>query len=117
MRFRDQHTRPVFRVPFGPWVVPPLGALLCMVLLAGVSKVSVYRFLVWTGIGQVFYFSYGFWHSKIRSPARKNSIKTTSELLSTVESIMMEPVHVESELNLAGEIADNNTDEIFTCYL
>jgi hypothetical protein len=117
MRFKHRDIPRTFRVPFGSWFIPTLGSLLCILLLKGVSKVTVYRFLVWTGIGQIFYFSYGFWHSKRRPPTRKNSVKSTSELLSTVEGIMMEPVHAESEPEFVSEITENNTEEISVCYL
>jgi amino acid transporter len=117
MRFTHADMPRTFRVPFGPWLLPTVGSLFCIVLLTRISEATRYRFLVWTVIGQIFYFSYGFWHSKRRPPTRKNSVKSTSELLSTVEGIMMEPVHAESEPEFVSEITENNTEEISVCYL
>jgi hypothetical protein len=116
MRFTHKDMQRTFQVPFGSWLIPTLGSLLCILLLAGVKKVTAYRFLVWTAIGQIFYFSYGFWHSKRRPPARDHSVQSTMELLPTVESIMMEVTHTVPESDLASDISDNETEEITEYY-
>lgn len=68
MRFTHKDVPRGFRVPLGPWVMPPIGALLCLLLMATSSKETGIRLVVWMGIGQVIYFSYGYWHSKLRFP-------------------------------------------------
>src|ERR1700735_417983 len=57
-----------FRIPLGPLVIPPIGALLCLLLMITSSKETGIRLVLWLGIGQIIYFTYGFWHSKLRYP-------------------------------------------------
>jgi APA family basic amino acid/polyamine antiporter len=68
MRFTHKDVPRGFRVPLGPWVTPPIGALLCLLLMVTSSKETGIRLVVWMGIGQVIYFTYGYWHSKLRFP-------------------------------------------------
>jgi APA family basic amino acid/polyamine antiporter len=67
MRFTHKEVPRGFRVPFGPWVIPPIGAMLCLLLMITSSKETGIRLAVWMAVGQVIYFSYGFWHSKLRT--------------------------------------------------
>lgn len=62
-----------FRIPFGPWIIPPIGAALCLLLMATSSKKTGVRLAVWVGIGQIIYFTYGYWHSKLRYPKETNT--------------------------------------------
>jgi basic amino acid/polyamine antiporter, APA family len=66
MRFTHKNEPRGFRVPFGPWVIPPIGAILCLLLMVTSSKQTGIRLAVWVAVGQVIYFVYGFWHSKLR---------------------------------------------------
>jgi hypothetical protein len=72
MHYTHDHVPRSFRVPLGPWLIPILGILLCIVLwvflLMNVSKGTGIRFAILMIIGHIFYFSYGFWHSKAHSP-------------------------------------------------
>ncbi|CAF1442022.1 unnamed protein product [Adineta steineri] len=68
MRFTHKDVPRAFRVPLGPWVLPPLGALLCVLLMATSSKETGIRLGVWMAIGQVIYFVYGYRNSKLRNP-------------------------------------------------
>jgi hypothetical protein len=105
-----------FRVPFGLWLIPTLGSLLCILLFTGIKKEAIYVFLVWTAIGQIFYFSYGFWHSKRRPPARDHSVQSTMELLPTVDSTMMQSRRTESESDLASDIIEKDRKESYVTY-
>ncbi|HVB79123.1 MAG TPA: amino acid permease [Candidatus Binataceae bacterium] len=62
----DQH-RP-FRTPFVP-LVPIVGALSCLYLMASLPLVTWIRFFVWMAIGLVIYFSYGRFHSHVAAAA------------------------------------------------
>src|ERR1700678_2449389 len=104
MRYTHDDMQRTFRVPCGPWLIPTVGSLLCILLMKGISKATGYRFLVWTALGQIVYFSYGFWHSKRRPPTRDESVKSSRELLPTVEAIMMESTHSGSELYLTDDV-------------
>ncbi len=90
-----------FQVPFGPWLIPTVGALLCILLMKGISKETGYRYLVWTGIGQIVYFSYGYWHSKRRQRKRMESLNSAVELVPTISG------HVEAYADHGSEVNSN----------
>jgi APA family basic amino acid/polyamine antiporter len=73
MYFTHEDMPRSFRVPFGPWLVPILGILLCILLLINTTGGTAIRFVIWLAIGHIIYFSYGFWHSKARSWKRQDS--------------------------------------------
>jgi APA family basic amino acid/polyamine antiporter len=54
-------------VPF-VWLVAPLGAAACFIVMLGLPRLSWIRFGAWMVIGIAIYFSYGFWHSRLREP-------------------------------------------------
>ena len=54
-----------FRTPLVP-VVPILGVVFCVYLMASLPVVTWIRFVVWLLIGLVIYFSYGRFHSKVQ---------------------------------------------------
>ena len=57
-----------FRTPLVP-LVPILGVVLCLYLMASLPMVTWIRFFVWLAIGLVIYFSYGRYHSRVQSHA------------------------------------------------
>lgn len=57
---KDLH-RP-FRLPFSP-LIPALGILSCFYLIAYLSPITWWRFLIWFIIGLLVYFSYGYQNS------------------------------------------------------
>ncbi|CAF1435935.1 unnamed protein product [Rotaria sp. Silwood1] len=83
MRYTHRDIQRVFQVPFGSWLFPTIGSLLCILLMTGISKATGFRFLVWTAFGQIIYFGYGFWHSKQRKLMKSNPVVDTVELLPT----------------------------------
>jgi APA family basic amino acid/polyamine antiporter len=62
----DQH-RP-FRTPLVP-LVPIVGALSCLYLMASLPIITWIRFFVWMAIGLAIYFSYGRFHSHVDAAA------------------------------------------------
>jgi APA family basic amino acid/polyamine antiporter len=64
LRLKNPERPRPFRVPF-VWVVAPLGALACFYVMFGLPITAWYRFAIWMVIGGVFYFAYGFEHSKL----------------------------------------------------
>jgi basic amino acid/polyamine antiporter, APA family len=80
MHFTHKDVPRGFRVPFGPWIMPPIGALLCLLLMITSSKETGIRLAIWMGIGQVVYFSFGFWHSKLRLAKKSNLVIPTDPL-------------------------------------
>jgi APA family basic amino acid/polyamine antiporter len=66
LRFREPARARGFRVPFGPVLVPLLGAASCVFLIRELPGSSFARFGVWLLIGLVFYGLYGYWRSRLR---------------------------------------------------
>ncbi|CAF3413645.1 unnamed protein product [Rotaria sp. Silwood1] len=102
MRYTHKDMQRVFRVPFGSWLIPIIGSLLCILLMKGITKPTCYRFLVWTAIGQIIYFSYGFWHSKRRKLMKCGSVASNIDLVPTVTNAMEPYTNNESESDLAS---------------
>jgi APA family basic amino acid/polyamine antiporter len=70
LRRSDSDASRPFRVPGVP-IVPVLGILFCLLLMAGLPLVTWVRLIVWLIIGLVIYVSYGRNHSKLRFPERQ----------------------------------------------
>jgi APA family basic amino acid/polyamine antiporter len=69
LRHSDPHVCRPFRVPAVP-VIPILGILFCLLLMAGLPLVTWMRLVVWLAVGMVIYISFGRKHSKLRHPER-----------------------------------------------
>jgi basic amino acid/polyamine antiporter, APA family len=65
LRRTDRHMKRPFRAPAVP-VVPILGILFCLLLMAGLPLDTWLRLLIWMVIGLVVYFFYGRKHSVLR---------------------------------------------------
>ena len=93
-----------FRVPFGPWVIPIVGILLCILLciflLMNISKGTGIRLGILMALGHIFYFSYGFWRSKVRSPQQDYPNNQTSELTLVEEFTTSYPSKTSLEIQL-----------------
>jgi APA family basic amino acid/polyamine antiporter len=69
-----RRTRPdlprAFRTPLVPWV-PAASVLATLWLMLNLPAETWLRFAIWMALGFVVYFSYGYWHSRMRRPARQ----------------------------------------------
>jgi APA family basic amino acid/polyamine antiporter len=65
LRFTDRERRRPFRTPL-LFVVAPLSIVGCVVLFLSLGIQSKGLFAVWTALGLVLYFCYGFWRSNAR---------------------------------------------------
>lgn len=72
LRRSDAGAERPFRVPFVP-VVPVLGILMCLTLMAGLPLDTWIRLFVWMAIGVVVYFAYGRRHSVVQRDAAAKS--------------------------------------------
>lgn len=101
MRYTHKQAPRDFKGTFNraPWLLPGVGALLCILLLVPISDGTGIRFGIWMGIGNVFYFCYGFW----RSAARKNRLSKNSSSTVNLLPIAARSVNNESgNSNLSG---------------
>ncbi len=106
MRYTHEDIPRSFQVPLGPWLIPFVGILLCILLLIGTTKGTAIRFGIWMGIGHIVYFSYGFWHSKARLHKRQNSFISMTELVPAEVSVNTDSPRTERE----SEIIEEETD-------
>lgn len=102
MHFTHKDVPRGFRIPFGPWVIPPLGALLCLLLMITSSKETGIRLAVWLGIGQVIYFTYGYWNSKLRLTKRTSSVVVVDPLAPMAEDQTIENEYI-AEMDVLNE--------------
>ena len=66
LRFKDPDRERGFRVPGGALFFPLLGAVSCVGLAWYFPPDSWARFIIWLAVGLLFYFFYGFKHSRLR---------------------------------------------------
>ncbi len=66
LRLRDPARPRPFRVPL-VWLVAPLGALTCLLVMLGLPRAAWIRFGVWMLIGMAIYSIYGRHHSRLRA--------------------------------------------------
>jgi APA family basic amino acid/polyamine antiporter len=69
MRRTHPDTPRPFRTPLVP-LVPVLGILVNLLLMAGLGWTNWARLIVWLAIGLLVYFAYGRMHSRLRAPAK-----------------------------------------------
>src|SRR5215475_4141852 len=67
LRVRRPDLQRPFRTPFVP-VVPILGILVSLGLMASLNGITWVRLIVWLVIGLIIYFTYSVKHSKVRNP-------------------------------------------------
>ena len=66
MRYKEKSVATFFKVPGGPWLIPVLGILSCVLLLINTTKGTAIRFGIWMAVGHLVYFFFSLRHSKIR---------------------------------------------------
>jgi len=66
LRYTMPEAPRAFRVPFAP-VTCTAGVLMCLGLTLYLPHDTWIRLLVWTAVGFVIYFGYGYWNSKLRA--------------------------------------------------
>lgn len=65
LRYKDPNRHRPFKVPFGPYLLPGLGALSCAALIYFLPEGSYWRFVGWLALGLAVYFSYGYTRSAV----------------------------------------------------
>jgi len=66
LRWKEPNRARPFRAPWSP-VTPILAIVSCVYLMLQLPVVTWIRFFVWLAIGVVFYFAYGYRHSRVRA--------------------------------------------------
>lgn len=65
LRYKDPGRHRPFKVPFGAWPLPLLGAVSCIFLMYYLPPTSWWRFVAWLMIGLAVYLSYSYTRSEI----------------------------------------------------
>ncbi|HET6891423.1 MAG TPA: amino acid permease [Pyrinomonadaceae bacterium] len=65
LRHKDPARKRPFRVPFGPWLMPMLGAASCVFLMYYLAADTWWRFIGWLVLGLSIYLAYGYTRSAI----------------------------------------------------
>jgi APA family basic amino acid/polyamine antiporter len=65
LRFKEPDRPRPFRVPFGPWLLPIMGAVSCLGLMYWLPDTAWWRFVGWLMLGLSVYTAYGFSHSTL----------------------------------------------------
>ncbi|MFZ0063705.1 MAG: amino acid permease [Pyrinomonadaceae bacterium] len=65
LRRKDPGRVRPFRVPFGTWLIPSLGAISCIFLMYYLPPASWWRFIGWLMLGMSIYLSYGYVRSTV----------------------------------------------------
>ena len=65
LRYKDPHRHRPFKVPFGPYLLPGLGAISCAALIYFLPEGSYWRFVGWLALGLAVYMSYGYTRSAV----------------------------------------------------
>ncbi len=65
LRYKDPARHRPFKVPFGAWFLPSLGAVSCLFLMYYLPPASWWRFVGWLALGLAVYLSYGYVRSAI----------------------------------------------------
>jgi basic amino acid/polyamine antiporter, APA family len=73
LRYKDPLRARPFKVPFGPWILPMLGAISCLFLMYYLPPTSWWRFVAWLMLGLSVYLSYGYARSELGRKAGRPS--------------------------------------------
>ncbi len=65
LRYKDPGRHRPFKVPFGAWLLPMMGAVSCIFLMYYLPPTSWWRFVAWLMIGLSIYLSYGYVRSEL----------------------------------------------------
>jgi amino acid transporter len=110
MRFTHGDMPRSFRVPFGPWPIPVIGCLLCILLLINTTKGTAIRFGIWMAVGQIVYFSYAFRYSRARLQKRRDSLTDNSEPAPSYESVVKDTPTINLAFNMIDKPTENQVE-------
>jgi APA family basic amino acid/polyamine antiporter len=89
LRHKDPGRARPFKVPFGPYLLPGLGALSCALLIYFLPEGSYWRFVGWLMLGLAIYFSYGYTRSAIGQKLGRPSLTPAGLKLAAVCFILV----------------------------
>ncbi len=89
LRYKEPNRKRPFRVPFGPWILPMLGAVSCVFLMYYLPPSSWWRFVAWLLLGLAVYLSYSYSKSEIGKKIGRSSITAPWLMLMALGSFLL----------------------------
>lgn len=89
LRIQKPNLHRPFKVPFGPYVVPVLGALFNLSLIVTARPSTIYRLFIWLGLGVCIYLLYGYKHSVVNREPRLRSSSIENDLFERETSFQL----------------------------
>jgi basic amino acid/polyamine antiporter, APA family len=76
LRYKDPARHRPFKVPFGAWLLPMMGAASCLFLMYYLPPSSWWRFIAWLMVGFSIYLSFGYARSELGRRFNRPSVTT-----------------------------------------
>jgi len=89
LRYKEPDRHRPFRVPFGAWPLPLLGAVSCVFLMYYLPPTSWWRFVAWLLLGLAVYLSYSYSKSEIGKKIGRVQITTPWLMLMALGSFLL----------------------------
>lgn len=89
LRYKEPNRHRPFKVPFGAWPLPLLGAASCIFLMYYLPPTSWWRFVAWLLIGLAVYLSYSYSKSEIGKKIGRSSITAPWLMLMALGSFLL----------------------------
>ncbi len=74
LRYKEPDRHRPFRVPLVPWT-PLISVLACFYLMAHLPRITWIRFGIWLLVGLIFYWLYGWTHSRLRERVENSKLE------------------------------------------
>src|SRR5258707_3989504 len=89
LRYKEPDRKRPFKVPFGAWPLPMLGAVSCIFLMYYLPPTSWWRFVAWLLLGLAVYLSYSYSKSEIGKKIGRAQITAPWLMLMAVGSFLL----------------------------
>ncbi|HEV8587297.1 MAG TPA: amino acid permease, partial [Pyrinomonadaceae bacterium] len=89
LRYKEPDRHRPFKVPFGAWPLPTLGAVSCIFLMYYLPPTSWWRFVAWLLLGFAVYLSYSYSKSEIGKKIGRASITAPWLMLMALGSFLL----------------------------
>ena len=89
LRYKEPDRKRPFKVPFGAWPLPLLGAVSCVFLMIYLPPTSWWRFVAWLLLGLAVYLSYSYSKSEIGKKIGRSPITAPWLLLMALGSFLL----------------------------
>ncbi|HEY3102660.1 MAG TPA: amino acid permease [Pyrinomonadaceae bacterium] len=89
LRYKEPDRHRPFKVPFGAWPLPALGAVSCIFLMYYLPPTSWWRFVAWLLLGFAVYLSYSYSKSEIGKKIGRASITAPWLMLMALGSFLL----------------------------